>query len=427
MWSFLKKLFWLSFFAVLLAPIAIAVLAIQSEPLVAVTQQIDQQDLAMAQQLARDNDPRQLVAGSVHSTVLSEEQLNLLLRYGAQTLGAGQAAIDLHQGGASVFATINLPDNPLGGYLNVTTELAAVTGDLRINRLRFGGIELPKSVADFALQQAHKYGMKDEVYRSVIDSINGLRLTESQAMLLVQWRPELKDQIRARATEVLVSDEERKRLLAYVEQIAQVSRDRYLGEKIQLLQFIEPLMRLAQQRSGTGNPIEENRSALLVLALYVNGVNVPRLLNEPESLAYEMASKRLLLAEREDFAQHFTISAAVSALSGTSLANAIGLFKEVDDSQGGSGFSFTDLAADRAGVRFAQAAIKNETSARYVQGLMSDHPWESYFMPRADDLPEFLSADQFHKRYGVVGSRAYQRVADEIEDRIGRLKLYRAE
>lgn len=432
MFSFLKKLFWLTLLLTILAPLVIAVFALQSEALVSHTQAIDHKDLAIAKRLAEDNDPRRYAPGSVHSATLSEQDLNLLLRYAAQSLPwlsaqaafRAQAAIDLHQGQASLFTTLTLPDNPLGRYLNISSDLSVSSGHLRIHRLRIGGIELPRSIADLAFQELHKYALHDEAYRAVVDSINGLRLTENQAILLYQWQPRLQGQLRERATQALVDEAERRRLLAYVEQIAQVSRDRYLGEEVQLLQFIEPLMRLARQRSGSHDPLAENRSAILVLALYVNGVNIPRLLGESQTLALEVADKRLLLGGREDFAQHFSISAAVTALSGTSLANSIGLFKEVDDSQGGSGFSFTDLAADRAGVRFAQAATRDQASARHVQMLMSEQPWESWFMPRADDLPEFLSAEEFHKRYGVVGSRSYQRVADEIEARIARLKLY---
>ena len=58
----------------------------------------------------------------------------------------------------------------------------------------------------------------------------------------------------------------------------------------------------------------------------------------------------MLLAGRQDLAKHFAISAAISAHSGAPLADAIGLYKELEDARGGSGFSFDDLAAEPAVV-----------------------------------------------------------------------------
>ena len=79
------------------------------------------------------------------------------------------------------------------------------------------------------------------------------------------------------------------------------------------------------------------------------------------------ASRGLTMAGRGDLAQHFTVSAAVSAAAGAALADFIGLYKEIDDARRGSGFSFADLAADRAGTRLGQLATATEESARRLQ------------------------------------------------------------
>ena len=62
---------------------------------------------------------------------------------------------------------------------------------------------------------------------------------------------------------------------------------------------------------------------------------------------------------RRDLAQHFVLSAFLAANSGTQAAEAAGLAKEVVDAQGPSGFSFTDIAADRAGIRFAGSVSRS--------------------------------------------------------------------
>jgi hypothetical protein len=109
-------------------------------------------------------------------------------------------------------------------------------------------------------------------------------------------------------------------------------------------------------------------------------------------------------------------------MGGGALSDAVGLLKEVDDSQGGSGFSFTDLAADRAGTRFGQVAVSSQAARlqRAVSSLVS----ESELMPATGDLPEGMTAKAFARRFERVGSPAYQRVIDTIERRLNQIALY---
>ena len=98
------------------------------------------------------------------------------------------------------------------------------------------------------------------------------------------------------------------------------------------------------------------------------------------------------------------------------LANNVGVFKEVDDSRGGSGFSFPDLLADRAGVSFAEAALGDK--AEQLQEYMSTRVSESGYMPGFTQLPEGLMELEFKSRYEDPDSATYARVEKEIERRI---------
>jgi len=138
--------------------------------------------------------------------------------------------------------------------------------------------------------------------------------------------------------------------------------------------------------------------------LYAQGVDVRRFLDEPSDTRFRARARTLTLQGRDDLAQHFLISAGIAAAGGSRLADAVGLFKELDDSRSGSGFSFTDLAADRAGVRFAESATG--PNAARLQGLLADKAEESLFMPRVRDLPEFMPEDELVRRFGGVDSRS---------------------
>ncbi|MBI1991579.1 MAG: hypothetical protein HYS65_18110, partial [Betaproteobacteria bacterium] len=130
-------------------------------------------------------------------------------------------------------------------------------------------------------------------------------------------------------------------------------------------------------------------------------------------------------AGREDFPQHFTISAAIAANAGAPLSDAIGLYKEVDDSRGGSGFSFNDIAADRAGTRFGELAAGSRESAMKLQRQVAAGVRDADILPPVSDLPEFMPEAEFKRRYGGIGAPAYKRTMDDIERRIAALPLYR--
>ena len=76
------------------------------------------------------------------------------------------------------------------------------------------------------------------------------------------------------------------------------------------------------------------------------------------------------LRGRPDSARHFWVSAAVTALVGDVVSDAAGLLKEeLDAGEGGSGFSFGDLMADRAGTEFARAATATSNPLAPVAGV----------------------------------------------------------
>jgi hypothetical protein len=106
------------------------------------------------------------------------------------------------------------------------------------------------------------------------------------------------------------------------------------------------------------------------------------------------------------------------------LSDAIGLYREVDDSRGGSGFSFNDIAADRAGTRFGELATGSAAGARQLQQRIAAGIKESALMPAVADLPEFMPEAEFKRRFGGIGAPAYQRMMADIERRVAACPLY---
>jgi hypothetical protein len=125
------------------------------------------------------------------------------------------------------------------------------------------------------------------------------------------------------------------------------------------------------------------------------------------------------LRERADWPRHFWVSAALAILENPFLSDAGGLMKEqLDALTNDSGFSFGDIAADRAGVRFANAATNSEEDATAMQDLLQKEFIVSDFFPPVAGLPENLTVSQFRSEYGAVGSQLYRQKIIEIESRL---------
>jgi hypothetical protein len=116
-------------------------------------------------------------------------------------------------------------------------------------------------------------------------------------------------------------------------------------------------------------------------------------------------------------------SAAIKLLSELGVSIAVGEFKELmDRGQGGSGYSFVDLAADLSGAHFAALAV-NPKSAQQLQTIMANMADESLFFPNTDSLDEGLNSAEFTSKYQAVDSPAYLQAVELISARIDALPV----
>lgn len=195
---------------------------------------------------------------------------------------------------------------------------------------------------------------------------------------------------------------------------------------LSLLDFIRPLFERAQQRNVGSSAALQNEAALLALAIYTGHHRLANFIGEVQPFPGKVVLPRYrpMLAKRSDLTQHFVISSAIKILSQQGVSSAIGEFKELmDRAEGGSGFSFADLAADLAGVKLAVAALSPD-SAETIQAVLASATSESVFFPAIDGLPEGLSKNQFANQYQNVDSQAYRAMLTVINTRLDALPLY---
>lgn len=426
-----RKLFQFLFYclvpSIVLGLPALLWLAVEETPRVGESDQLAVEDLERAKRLLRDLDPRQIKEGETRRLTLTERDVSLLVDQ-VVSRWPGAAGIKTQTrfapDRARIEATLPLPSNPLGRYLNVGAQLTADESGLLLTEMQIGRLSIPGRACRWLIDRAAGYLQDRPGYpelRQVRTALADIRIDSGTAAVTVRYDRDLARRLEARGRDWVLPETDRIRLGVYHEVLATATRtSRKNGSLVFLL---KPLFaRAAERTKRGGDPIEENRAVLTVLALYLSGKDPTRLLGERFDA---LAPIQPTLAGRGDLAQHFAVSAALAALTDSHVADVVGVFKEVQDSHGGSGFSFADLTADRAGVRFAERAVASQTSARDMQQRVAALAAESAIMPSVAALPEGLQDPEFRRRFERRDSAAYDAVKDEIERRLDRCDFYR--
>lgn len=396
-------------------------LSVENQPLITRIAEFTPAHIERAKHILSHNDPRKMKAGVLRTITISQEDLDLTINYLANNYGKASSSIDLQQGMASVRATVELPSNPFGHYLNIDAKFRETKTLPRVEYLRIGKLPVPAFIADGLLQFGIKQLQASEDYGAAADIIKSVSTSNEVLRIVFEWNAAVPNQLKA----LLVPPKEQERLKAYHELLVELTGKPGLKHKLRFNELMRALFGLATQRTNNGgDPVAENRAAIIVMAFYVNGKGLGAII--PAAMQWpKPTSRSVTLGGRSDFSQHFTISAALASTAGSPLSDVIGLYKEIKDSHGGSGFSFNDIAADRAGTRFGELATASESGAQKVQRQLTVGLRESDIMPEVKDLPEYMQESEFKRRYGSIGSPAYIKMTNEIERRITALPLYR--
>ncbi len=395
--------------------------ALQREPRVMAGQDVAPDDVARALSLLRTHDPRQARPGQVSTALVRERDIEVLLSHGARRWVQAASQVDLQRGAATLHLSLQLAPHPLaflGRWLNLELRLVETAGLPAIDGVTLGRLPVPSALAERALLHGvARAGLQAEA-ELLADVVRRVRFAPQQMLVTYAWQG---DSV-GRLMNGLMPADELERLRAYSGRLAEVVARHQGGWEMPMAQLLPPLFELARKRStGDADAAAENRAALTVLALFANGRQLAKVI--PAARGWPQARPvRLMLAGRQDFPLHFLVSAALATESTSPLSKAIGVYKEVKDSRGGSGFSFSDMAANRSGTRFGEKLVQDpaQMQQRLARGVT-----DSDLVPPAQDLPEYMSETEFLRRFGGVGAPAYNAQLVEIDRRIESLPLLR--
>ncbi|PKO80053.1 MAG: hypothetical protein CVU19_14505 [Betaproteobacteria bacterium HGW-Betaproteobacteria-13] len=376
----------------------LVVASLDSSALVRRSETISPAAVAEARRLLALNDPRQLQPGQSRLVMVPARLIDEGVNHLAARFGGGQAAFSAAARQAEIRVTLPVPLIPVERYLNLRADLSDDGKQLRIDSVRVGSLSLPPQSVLPLIQVLAGIGGYAEEWRLVRSSVGRIAIAASgnRVDIAYVWLPELLSRARALA----LPSETTQQLEAAQRDLAGLLGFRAQGQALPLPAVLKPL---------------------LVLASYLAGRDLAAVI--PEAAAWPRPSRReLTLHGREDTAQHFIISAALSAWAGEPIADAIGLYKELEDARSGSGFSFADLAADRAGTRFGK--LLTDDPAR-IDTVFAAPVRDADLVPILRGLPEYIAEAEFRRRFGNTESAPYRQLVAEVERRISALPLYR--
>ena len=401
----------------LVAGIAVALLVVQHAPIVPQESTISVRDVARARQLLHAHDPRRASDGSVRTAVLTDQDVTLLTQYAASRWRRAVTRVTLRDGASDVHVSMALPDNPVGRWLNLDVTLVQAAGLPRVRHLRVGHLPVPSFAADVIARWLLSRVEAGVPLALAEDMVRTVAFTPASVRVEYAWRAGATSRVR----DLLVAPEDLARLEASNATLVSIVSSLPAGRTVSLTAVLVPLMQAASQRAAGGDSVAEHRAALATLALYAVDRNLGRWMRVASSWP-KPKQRTVTLGGRADLARHFLVSAVVAAQAGSNLADAVGQLKEVEDSRGGTGYSFADIAADRAGTRFGERAVQSPSAlaSQLITGLQ-----ERSIMPDVAGLPEFMTDAQFTARYDSVGAPRHAAMMRVIEQRIAALPVYR--
>lgn len=414
---------------------------------------ISNQDVVQVQRMWRQHDPRRLRAGSRVLEAFKQREVTAGLDMLEHFLPYLSLDVQMQEGQLQGVASLTLQDeqtdsgrvllpHPLvgrvpawlqnllqGRYINAKFQIQAEGEQPHLTRLSIGKISLPDRITQYLGRRVHAWLAQREDVGPLVQGVQ--RVTSHPGVLLVEYR--VGNNVGNTLKQLVFSPADRARIAEYHARLAltiaqlkahppepaYITKDAHMPRLMPLVRVLGPMFALAKQRAKAGDAAAENRAMLLVVGLYVAEKPINKLMSESQNWPY-IQPATLVLQMRKDSAQHFMVSAMLAAWADTPLADAIGLFKELDDSQGGSGFSFADLAADRAGVRFGELAIGKPNA---LQNRMQSKVVDTDICPVLGDLPEDMQAAEFTQRFGGVEGAAFKAQRAEIERRVQALPM----
>jgi len=244
-----------------------------------------------------------------------------------------------------------------------------------------------------------------------------------EQLLGMSTPPSLVDDVRQVLRRIVLAARQHQR---EQQQVNEVDRPRQEGDQLTNL-----YVRQAAIAAGQIEPKHAAKAMLLALGVFMDNTGALRSFPATRGLVTRVESERErreriaamgapTIRGREDLAKHFFVSAHALVVMGGEAARTAGLAKEAIDARGGTGFSFVDMAANRAGIVFAEHLLAGSLSLEEVADFFDVDD----YLPEIADLDEGLQVAAMQARYGSDPKDNLIAELERIEQRVLRLPVY---
>ena len=443
-WNILKRLIKVLFYIVFIASllsVGLYCLLMQNSRLVNQAHFINAGNAQHSQNLAKRlfnvlqsaNDAKEPLRFS-----FSEKELKALSALSHRAIPSLSSSVDVTPQALTIRLTYeaNLPFAKR--FINIHFKIFPSLGFFNIKEIAVGHLSMSQAWFLRLFHWGVNTQVKEGLAEKLIDMVNSVSLSHQYVLLSFQLPSDLNTE---NEDEYALFKELRDKLALfgdvtkvgyYYQEIFTFSKK--LSINPSLSRYIAFVFRQAKQQTellSNTTAVIENRAALTALTLFFGPDNLMLLVGDMKPLTPREISRRRLLQKittlhkRTDLQKHYIYSIALQLTSNQNASDAIGEMKEfLDSNEGGSGFSFIDLQADRAGTRLALLATNTEKKAFFIQTLMAADFSEVDLIPSLHHLPENINQAEFEEEYRDINSYAYKTILNEIDNRLYQLALY---
>lgn len=386
---------------------------IDNSPLLKMHQGLNRDDIQRAKQLLHVNPDER---DQVKTVVLNEKDVNIAVNYLLNHFIENTVNIQIGKDIVFVQIAVFVPKTIWGRYLDFSFQLIQSDNSIKMKSLEIGEISIPDAAANYLIPVLARFTPLKKYWEIGISYIREIHFTPQG--IQVSYLGSIID-----AAKQLAIQKHRRypNLYLYQQQINEIVSQHDPSWRLSLTDLLQPLFLAAYQRSTNETAIRENRAVIIAVGSYIFKQELRSYL--PLGLVYSK-EYQVFAYKRIDIPQHFIASALLATIDASLLSKQVGEDKELGDAEKGSGFSFIDLTADRAGTRFGQTATASPEQARKLQKIMSTAKDYSCIIPDIEGLPEQMDEQTFKARFDSVGSPIYQDMITEIDKRIDALPLY---
>lgn len=436
-----KSTFYILFsFIVLL--LALTLLALQSSPHIKTVHQID------ANFAAENKKILQYIVQTIKSKKqpvllsVTQNELDGLSALGHRAVPQLTSNIVLIKGKGFFRFSLELPLPSLIRFLNIDLILNASQTGLDLDTAYIGSIPIPGNWLIAMAELVSNTYIEKEFGTSLLKIISEVKISPASLQINIHAPQNLNNNKSTKASLFALRDQlalfgnvddirfYHQSLLNFIE-----SNNNKIINKKSLTAYITHLFTVAKKRSaisGAQTAVAENKAALTALVLYFGTDEFELLIGDISNYSSKQTLQRLrlqrsvTLRNRVDIQKHFIYSIALQLFGSSNASDAIGELKEfLDSNKGGSGFSFADLMADRAGTRLAMISTHSNKSALLVQAHLAQITSESAIIPTLAKLPEGITQQAFKKSYQNIHSKNYMAMLNHINKQLLQIPLYR--